>query len=56
MNLLDIIAATEDEEFDEGYDPCYHGLRLYSDLQMKNGCEANCAPAVWRATELGWTR
>jgi hypothetical protein len=48
--------ASEDEEFDEGNDPCIHGVRLYSDLQMKNGCEANSAPAVWRATELGWNR
>jgi len=48
--------AIEDEEFDEGYDPCFHGVRLYDDLQMRNGCEANSSQAVWRAIELGWSK
>ena len=48
--------ALEDEEFDEGYDPCFHGVRLYDDLQMRNGCEANSSQAVWRAIELGWQK
>ena len=48
--------ALEDEELDEGYDTCFHGVRLYDDLQMRNGCEANSAPAVWRAVDLGWSK
>ena len=48
--------ASEDEELFEGEDPCFHGVRLYDDLQTKNGCEANSPCAVWRAANLGWKK
>lgn len=46
--------ATEDEEINEGNDPCIHIVRLYETLDQKKGCEANNSAAVWRATNLGW--
>jgi hypothetical protein len=41
----------EDEEFDEN-DPCIHIVRLYEDLDMKQGVESNHSPSKWRASSL----
>jgi hypothetical protein len=46
--------ATEDEEMNEGNDPCIHVVRLYETVDQKKGCEANNSAAVWRASNLGW--
>lgn len=41
-------AESEDEQFDEGSDPCLHVVRLYEDTEMKGAVESNHAPSVWR--------
>jgi hypothetical protein len=46
--------ALEDEQWDQGEDPCLHVVRVYSTIEEKKSVEANYSPAVWRATELGW--
>lgn len=38
----------EDEEFEEGGDPCMHILRLYESVEHKQGIEENHSPSVWR--------
>jgi hypothetical protein len=42
----------EDDEYDDGGDPCYHVLRLYSDLETRDAVEANHSPSVWRKREV----
>jgi hypothetical protein len=44
----------EDEEFDEGSDPCIHVIRLYEDDEIKKAVEANHSPSTWRASNNGW--
>jgi len=44
----------EDEQYDEGGDPCMHILRLYEDLEMKKAVEENHSPSIWRATNSGF--
>jgi hypothetical protein len=44
----------EDEQYDEGGDPCMHILRLYEDLEMKKAVEENHSPSVWRASNAGF--
>ena len=46
--------ATEDEQWEEGDDPCLHIVRLYNGIEEKKSVEANYSPAVWRASNLGW--
>jgi hypothetical protein len=46
--------AGEDEDMNEGHDPCIHIVRLYDSLEQKNGCEANHSAVVWRATNRDW--
>ena len=46
--------ATEDEQWEEGEDPCLHIVRLYNNIEEKKSVEANYAPASWRASNLGW--
>lgn len=48
--------AEEDEEFEEGFDPCVHAIRLFEDDMQRRRVEENNPPAVWRATNLGWKR
>ena len=38
----------ENQEFEDGGDPCLHVLRLYETPEMKAEIEANHAPSVWR--------
>lgn len=40
--------AAEDIEIEDGWDPCIHVLRLYSDDITRKGVERNHAPSVWR--------
>jgi hypothetical protein len=40
----------EEQEFDDGGDPCIHILRLYEDEETKLAIEENHSPSVWRAT------
>ena len=48
--------ATEDEEWEDGEDPCMHIVRLYSGLEEKKSVEANHSPTEWRAANLGWAQ
>ena len=41
----------EDEEFEEN-DPCLHIVRLYEDLDMKQGVEDNHSPSTWRVSSI----
>ncbi len=43
-------SAGEDEQFDEGGDPCLHVIRLYPDQATKTAVEDNHSPSVWRRT------
>jgi hypothetical protein len=45
----------EDTQFFEGEDPCIHIIRLYEDLDVKAGVEANHSPSVWRASNSGFS-
>jgi hypothetical protein len=45
----------EDNQFFEGEDPCIHIIRLYEDLDVKAGVEANHSPSVWRASNSGFS-
>lgn len=38
----------EEDEFDGGYDPCIHIIRLYEDGEMKKAIEENHSPSIWR--------
>ena len=40
----------EDNEFDDGADPCLHVVRLYEDTTVKAAVEANHPPTLWRRT------
>jgi hypothetical protein len=45
----------EDIQFFEGEDPCIHIIRLYEDLDVKAGVEANHSPSIWRASNSGFS-
>jgi hypothetical protein len=47
--------ASEDEQFDDGEDPCIHGMRLYDDPSQRRLVEENHGPSVWRASNRGLT-
>lgn len=38
----------EDDEFEEGHDPCISIIRLYEDDQMKKEIEESHGPSSWR--------
>lgn len=38
----------EEQEFEEGGDPCVHVLRLYESLEDKASIEENHSPSIWR--------
>lgn len=40
--------AEEDEEFDEGHDPCIFVIRMYADPDERKAVEENHSPSVWR--------
>lgn len=42
--------AAEDDEFDDGGDPCVGIVRLYADIGAREAVEANHSPSVWRRT------
>lgn len=42
----------EDDEFEDGADPCVHVLRLYVDEVHRKRVERNHPPSVWRRTNL----
>lgn len=42
----------EDQEFEEGSDPCIHMIRPYRDLAERFMVEDNHSPSVWR--RAGW--
>ena len=46
--------ADEDEDMDEGHDPCIHIMRLYEDNEQRLGVESYFSPAQWRASNRGW--
>jgi hypothetical protein len=45
-------SEAEDDEFDDGDDPCIHVLRLYRDAEVKAEVERNHSPSVWRRTNM----
>jgi hypothetical protein len=49
------LTILEEQEFDEGSDPCIHILRLYEDKETKLAVEENHSPSVWRATNSGFS-
>lgn len=46
----------EDEDMNEGGDPCMHFVRLYEDQDQRLSIELNDSPTNWRASNMGWTR
>jgi hypothetical protein len=44
------LTIEEEQDFDDGGDPCIHILRLYEDKEIKVAVEENHSPSVWRAT------
>jgi len=42
------MTEAEELEFEDGYDPCIHMLRVYSDEDHKRLVEENHAPSTWR--------
>lgn len=46
------ISEAEEEQFDEGHDPCISIIRLYLDDDTKAAVEANHSPSQWRKTGL----
>jgi hypothetical protein len=47
--------ASEDEQFENGDDPCIHGLRLLDSPEHRREVELNHGPSVWRASNAGLT-
>jgi hypothetical protein len=47
------MSADEDEQWEEGDDPCIHILRLYSSSEHKTEVEENHSPSLWRRTNQG---
>lgn len=45
-------SEAEEDEFENGMDPCIHIVRLYPDTQTKLAIEGSHAPSVWR--QQGW--
>lgn len=46
-------SEAEDEQVEDGDDPCVHVLRLYADPQEKRAVESSHSPSVWRASNRG---
>lgn len=44
----------EDEQLQDGEEPCLHIIRLYYDENHRNGVIGNHSPTTWRATNRGW--
>lgn len=38
----------EDNEFEQGNDPCIHMIRPYENVQLQKEVEDNFSPSVWR--------
>lgn len=45
--------AGEDNQYDNGEDPCIHVIRLYQDHTTKAAVESNHSPSVWRKQSIG---
>ena len=50
------LSEAEELEIEEYGEVCVHILRLYESDLHRRQVEKNCAPAVWRASNLGWSR
>ena len=48
------LSDAEYQEFEDGYDPCVHVIRLYEDAEQKAEIEENHSPSQWRASNLGF--
>jgi len=42
------MTVPEEEEWDEGQDPCIHIVRLYDSNETRLGVEYNHSPSNWR--------
>jgi hypothetical protein len=49
------LTEEEDQEYENGGDPCIHILRLYEDKKTKQAVEESHSPSIWRATNSGFT-
>lgn len=49
-------AFYEEQEMDEGHDPCIHMVRLYEDRIQLEEVESNNSAAHWRASNRGWEK
>lgn len=49
-------AYAEDEEFDDGGDPCIHIIRLYESDEQRTAVEEAHPPSQWRASNRDLTR
>ncbi len=38
----------EEEQFEDGDDPCIHILRLYDTIETKQSVEETHSPSIWR--------
>lgn len=45
-------SEAEEDEFEDGADPCIHILRLYPDAKTRAAVERNHSPSVWRRTNM----
>jgi len=42
------LSPDEEQEFEEGGDPCVSMLRVYENIEQKQAIEGNHSPSVWR--------
>ena len=49
------MTAEEEEQFENGEDPCIHMVRMYEAPEQKSGVEENHSPSQWRASNSGIT-
>jgi len=42
------MTEAEEQEFEEGFDPCVHVIRPYDSKETLKSVESNHSPSVWR--------
>lgn len=46
------MTTEEEDDFEEGHDPCVHMIRPYHDVAERLMVESNHSPSIWR--RKGW--
>ncbi len=46
------LSESESVEFENGFDPCIHIIRLYNDIEMKSAVETYSSFLDWRASSF----